>query len=226
MKREDTIRKIVACFNLGNSPNLNEAETAILMARNLMAKYKISEGELAKVRLYDDEIVIKKTSINMTNGRKYWVGMLAKVISEGFGCDVYSSQMKPRSRNREISIVGEKYDAEVANEAFRSAYLACNKKIIMISKISKNRRMSRDEEMSYGGGFANGIESAMKQQNEDDTGYALVMSTPQNVINYMQDLNIGKGKRVSVWLDADLERRGYADGVAHLRKQLDMEGIV
>ncbi|HKM13740.1 MAG TPA: DUF2786 domain-containing protein [Candidatus Methanomethylophilaceae archaeon] len=219
MKREDTIRKIVACLNLGSSPNLNEAETAILMARTLMAKYKISEKELASVRLYEDEVVTKTTSIHMTNGRKYWIGILAKVISEGFGCDIYSVQRKPRSRNREIVIVGEKYDAEVANEVFRSAYLACNNNILSLGQSSG--RLSRDRELSYGTGFAHGVKSAISQQDEDNTGYALVMSTPQNVVDYMHGLNIGKSTRTSACIDNNLQKKGYADGVAHLRKQLE-----
>lgn len=219
MNRESTIRKIVACLNLGSSPNMNEAQTAILMARNLMAKYKISEKELASIRLYEDEVVTKTTSIHMTNGRKYWIGILAKVISGGFGCDIYSVQRKPRSRNREIVIVGEKYDAEVANEVFRSAYLACNNNILSLGQLS------RDRELSYGTGFAHGVKSAISQQDEDNTGYALVMSTPQNVVNYMHDLNLGKSKGASACIDNSLLDKGYADGVAHHRKQLSTEAV-
>ena len=48
MDREAALEKIRKCLALSESPNENEARTALLMARRLMAEYKIgSSAELS-----------------------------------------------------------------------------------------------------------------------------------------------------------------------------------
>ena len=215
MSREDVVRKIIACLNLGESPNLHEAQAAIVTARRLMAKHKITERELAGVRLYKDEVVTLDTSLVTTNGRKAWIQWLAGTIADAFGCEIYMVHARRGSRNYGVTLVGEKHDVDVANKVLHSAYTACNANLLSLGKLS------RDEELSYGSGFNKGVASAIKEQDEEDSSLALVMSTPQTVVDFMRDLELGNPKTVRADLDDELHGSGYRDGVGHIRKKIE-----
>ena len=70
MDRDAALEKIRKCLALSSSPNENEARTALLMARRLMAEYKIGSGEeIAEGQMPEQRM----SSITYTTIRDNWV---------------------------------------------------------------------------------------------------------------------------------------------------------
>ena len=77
MDRDAALEKIRKCLALSSSPNENEARTALLMARRLMAEYKIGSGEeIAEGQMPEQRM----SSITYTTIRDNWVIDLLNLV--------------------------------------------------------------------------------------------------------------------------------------------------
>lgn len=81
MDYKDKIKKLLA---LAESPNENEAQAALLKARQLMAEHKIGEADLEEPE--DKEVLHKRTSVTFSKRRDGWISNLAVVIAENYCC--------------------------------------------------------------------------------------------------------------------------------------------
>ena len=85
------IRNLLA---LAESPNENEAKAALLKARELIAKHKLTETELAE----EEKQAVRdvRTDITCSKRRDPWIVGLSAVIGENYCCKGYRSHAKGR----------------------------------------------------------------------------------------------------------------------------------
>jgi len=87
------LNKVKLLINLANSPNPNEAETARAMADKLIAKYNISEEELAS--LEPKEFYGENEKLFTTSGIVSWKQQLAVAIAGYFDCQIVQEELIP-----------------------------------------------------------------------------------------------------------------------------------
>ena len=212
MNREDAIRKIVSCLALGDSPNEDEAKTALLMARRLMAKYKIEESE---IEVEDDNPVEQKETEHIFTYRSSaWKAAMAMVIAENHCCMSFC-QHRYRSKSYTIMFMGKSEDVRICIAAMNLAVAAVDEGIL-------RNHLKGDSAYAYANGFTRGLKKAYNKQNEENESYALVLSVPQEVRDYTDGLaesrSSAQRKRV---VDSAAYYKGFQDGEGHLTPRLE-----
>ena len=113
-ERERVLRKIKSCLALGASSNRNEAQTALRQAQTLMAKYRLSDDDVAATAV---------GSASRSAGVKdvpRWHRDLAAVSAQAFGCIVMRSMNRLVSLPAQFSFVGVAPGCELAAYAYDS----------------------------------------------------------------------------------------------------------
>lgn len=167
----DYTEKIRNLLALAGSDNEHEARSALLMARKLMAKHKISEQD---VGISDDRVIQQPTGIRYSARRDPWIYMLAGVIAEHHCCRNFQMREKNK-QTAEIGFMGFEEDTLLCKEIFIYA-------VDCVRSQTKKLRKTRGVQMadSYGFGFAVGLKDAyMVQQKEEN--WALVLAVPETV---------------------------------------------
>lgn len=209
MDRSDAIERIQKCLALGSSPNENEARTAILMARMLMAKYKITEAELHTPQ---DDVVELRTALTFTSRRNSYRGLLSAIIAENMCCISYGIHTY-RSKTYTIMIRGHERDARACVSALQLADAAIE---------TSTHGMMPEERHSYAIGFVAGLNQAFMDQTSDHKEWGLIMVTPQDVRD-MTALTTTMGWSVTdkPILDKEAFLMGVDDGHNHLNMRLE-----
>lgn len=225
LDREEAIDKIRKCLALSDSPNENEARTALLMARKLMASYKIEENELNVVR--NDEPEVRLSSVTYTTIRDNWMPNLMRMFSKRFCCECFSNR-EYGQKTRTASFVGLPSDVDVCVRAFEYT-------VAVIRSNCGGVRAKNDYRDSYARGFIRGLENAYKAQDAEleamlcnERSLTTVMSIPESVKKYSQEHFVTKPwKKRSYDTNIHAYTSGYYDGKNHLNKKLeeDPEGI-
>lgn len=177
----EKVRKLLA---LAESPNEAEAKAALLKAQAIVAKYKIEEAQLGEGSKVD-EVATIPANISF-NSRTKWKSSVVNVLAEHMGCFSVVNHTR-RSQTYHLSLVGLKKDAGIAVEAAKFAVGFLSGQIeAMKKRLSKEypgapfRRYRDDMCLSYGLGFASGLECALKEQ-EKNNEWGLVMVMPTAV---------------------------------------------
>lgn len=207
----DKIRKLLA---LAESPNENEAKTALLMARDLMAKHKLSEAECreaAKQSVKDID-----TGVNCSKRLNPWLTDLASVIGEHYCCKAYTSRCYGCQTHR-IHFIGLEEDADVCSEIYSFAVGVIMNELKQIRKQLSDAKAAAINKAanSYGNGFTAGLLSLYdEQQQQKDQEWGLVLVTPAEVLDAVKDMNDGERLSKKTWEEIDLGRfdKGYKDG--------------
>lgn len=178
---KDKIRKLLA---LSESPNENEARAALLKARELMAKYKLSESDITPA----ENLEIKKiiTPVTYSKRRDSWANPLSSVIAENYCCKGGSLIYKGK-QTRQVEFVGFEDDVELCAKIFEYAIDCIHAGIKELRQnfapyfsAQKLNQMC----VSYGYGYVNGIDQAFKRQQEEmPREWAIVLTTPEQVLN-------------------------------------------
>lgn len=210
MDYKERIRKLLA---LAKSPEENEAKAALLKARALMAKHKLTEAEFAEVQTR----TVKKcvTSATFSMRRCPWINDLALIIGESYCCQAYLQHLKGK-RTYTVGFVGLEDDIEICLPIFRYA-LDC--------VMSKNKRTRKEWEGyparyvnsrcdGYGYGFVSGLRKAFDQQKaEHSTEWGLVLATPKEVTDAIKGFGqIDLRSQSSGQIDYREYQTGFADG--------------
>ncbi len=175
----DYVRKIHDLLALAESPNEHEARSALLKARKLMAKYKISENELADVK--DRQVVKKLTEITCSMRRDPWVMSLAGVISDHHCCKSYNHRKKGGQTSK-IGFIGFPEDVSMCEEIFIYAVNCVRSKTDKLRKSSGVKKAD-----GYGYGFCCGLNEAYNRQ-QDKENWDLVMVIPEGVKSMVKDM--------------------------------------
>ncbi len=222
MDREAALEKIRKCLALSSSPNENEARTALLMARRLMAEYKIGSPEEISGGQVPEQ---RETSITFTTIRDNWVLDLLNLMGPRYCCRPYSSKVY-RKKTRTAAFAGFPQDLDVCIPAFELAATTIRSNII-------RARMDSAEGDSYARGFIRGLESEYRRQDAEmmaesitERSLVTVMEVPEEVDDYV-DRNF-RTSRVSLRAyrrDDDAFSSGFSDGRNHLSRRVEGEPV-
>lgn len=202
----DYLKKIKDCLALAESPNEHEARAALLKARELMAKHKVSEQELNGTK--EQEVVRKKTGIDYSPRRDPWVYELAGVIALHHCCR--NAQIREKGRQvAEILFIGFEEDVAVCIDVFRYA-VDCVRS--MTKRLKKDKSVKAAD--GYGFGFAVGLKEAYDKQSEE--GWGLVLVVPEAVDASMKGMKKKSNPSQSKLNESD--SRMFIKGVQDGRK--------
>jgi len=175
---KEKIRKLLA---LAESPNEHEAKAALLKARQLMAEHKLTEAELKDVE--KQQVKDIRTDITCSKRRDPWIVNLSAVIGENYCCKGYRNH-NYGEQTQHIGFVGLEDDVEICVAIFKYAVDCILSEIKRIKKENDCYYSSYVKKLcdSYGYGFVNGIAAAFaKQQEENESGWGLVLVMPKEV---------------------------------------------
>lgn len=173
----DIKEKIKKLLSLATSSNEHEAKDALLKARALMAKHKLSETEFAEKPELRQHIC---KNISWTTDSGYvWMVELAKTIADNHCC-VASWSTPVRSHTHTLIVSGISDDLEICVTIIEYTFEYVMNKIKKFDKASSK--------ISYAKGFILGLQFAYEDQNEDNPEWALVVSKPKEVSDYENNL--------------------------------------
>lgn len=198
----DYITKIRNLLDLAESPNENEARAALLKARELMAKYKISEQNLEDAD--KQEVVRKLTGITYSERRDPWIAELGYVVAEHHCCKCIASKQKGK-QTKETGFIGLADDITVCMEVFKYA-VDC---VISHTKVLRTTG-GTNAANGYGFGFVTGLKDAYDNQRE----YGLILVVPETVNDAIKGLRKIRNNRTEKLKESDMGtfRHGYFDG--------------
>ena len=182
---KDKIRKLLA---LAESPVEAEAKIALLKARELMAKHKLTEAELGEAENQAVKNIL--TDITCSKRRDPWIINLSAVIGENYCCTGYRSH-NPGQQTQRIGFIGLEEDVEICTAIFKYAVDCALSEIKRLKKECRSYPTGYVKSLcdSYGYGFTAGVSEAFRKQQEDNKEeWSLVLVMPQEVINASQHL--------------------------------------
>lgn len=168
----DYTEKIRHLLALAESDNEHEARSALLKARRLMAKHKVSEQDIGQSK--NNKVIRCPSGITYSSRRDPWIYLLASVIAENHCCRNFQIRQK-KKQTAEIGFMGFEEDTLMCKEIFAYA-------VDCVRAKTKTLRKTRNTFAadSYGFGFAVGLKDAyMMQQKEEN--WALVLVVPKEV---------------------------------------------
>lgn len=180
--------KISKALRLGNNnTNENEAQSAILAAQRLMAKYHVSEedvNDFLNENEKQDAQVIEENADNEMNNDK-WKRKLMITIAKNFRCDVFY-------RGQKLIIVGAKEDILISKRVYLYA-----KQVILINfkqffkenyeNYAVNNSIRNKYKREYALGFIAGLSEKFEAQKVNSE-LSLVVVNPK-VKDYLSNIN-------------------------------------
>ena len=193
--REKLVTRIQKLLALASSnPSAAEAEAALLQARKLMAEHDVTEDDVVEKQ----DKVEAQTLIESGRMNDLKVAVLS-AIANAHRCTLLRSRGPLGTK---IKIVGFERDRAVVaalnDWAWRSVSAEADRFVKKQREAAKVRgfEMSRSDLLtvrrSFVLGFANGLSSAYKQQVKANPQWALVLSTPVEVKDYMDAVTKGR----------------------------------
>lgn len=214
---KDKIRKLL---KLATSPVEAEAQAALLKARELMMKYKLSELDIDDKDPKDIEIVTIRTEVTFTKYTDNWISSLANVIAENHCCQSFFTK-RYRAKQRHICFMGVKEDAELVEQIFYYARYCIYSRIDSLRAEYRvygyNITDLRPMTDSYAKGFIKGLNEQYELQNQKNQELGLVAVVPQEVKDYIDNLqSVDLGYRRSI--DQEAYAQGQEDGLRFTMK--------
>lgn len=205
----DIKERIQKLLSLASSNNENEAKAALLKAKELMIKYKISEADVNEKQ---DELVhiLCEDVVWTTDSGRVWMVDLCKIIAENYLC-VAAWQSKKGCRTYTLVITGMSEDASICKEVLAYALGFIRNEV----KILQHRHSQTDGktvESSYVKGFIMGLQMAFEDQEEDHPEWGLVAVKPEEVENYTKELGTKNVKTKKAGFDPLAFMKGQVDG--------------
>lgn len=202
----DYMTKIRNLLDLAQSPNEYEARSALLKARQLMAKHKIAEHDLEDT---SDQLVEEKgTEITYSARRDPWINELAATIASHHCCRQFQLRRKGK-QTAKIGFVGFEEDLAICMEVFKYA-VDCVRSMTNALR-RKNGAKAAD---GYGFGFVMGLMEAYDKQQKEE-GWGLVLVTPEAVNDRVGRMAKRKAHTAAKRLEqSDIRsfRKGIQDG--------------
>lgn len=203
---KDKIKKLLA---LGTSPNENEARSALLKARELMAKNKLSEEDFEEVKKADLKTIICEDIKWTTDSGYIWMTDLCKVIADNYCCTA-AWQTRRGTRTHTLVIAGIGEDADLCKEVITYAVDYVKS---AIKRLERRSALGHDAvASSYAKGFILGLELAFEEQKDEHPEWGLVVMKPQEVTDYENGLGNKSVRTKKKDFDPLAYMRGQNDG--------------
>jgi len=185
-KAKDKIAKLLA---LAGSHNDHEAKAALLAARRLMARYKLTERDVEREK---DDLNRAESEYSFSGIKNIWILEIARVIGKHHRCGVCSSGKKG-SQIQHVLFVGLNDDAAISNVILS---YACEHVFEWGDSIRRkhepgtlSRSILKGYTLNYALGFAEGLDAKYEEQNRSgDPGMELMVIVPQEVNDFMGTL--------------------------------------
>jgi hypothetical protein len=156
--RNKIVERIKLLFNLGKSPNENEAASAIAMAKKLMDEHKISQIEIDKTKTNGlDEKHTDLTVIQIEHS------LIISLLIKHFHVRIYTLKRQNRVKQY-VSFIGQKDDVDIAYYMFQL--------LVKIFRNLWNKREKKNvklERNSYMIGLAEGIGDLLTKQSKEQS---------------------------------------------------------
>lgn len=177
MENKDIIDKIKKLLELGDkekNSSETEAESAMLKAQELMAKYEITLEMTEKSEIsYNHEICDSKWNMGFRKP-------LAVVIANNFRCETYL-----KGRGGQVVFFGHAVDARIAREVFEFAYnFAMREGNRCYNKYYQMGKNTQGVFNSYTRGFIVGMERKLSEQS-----VALMVVKPADVKEKYEEMS-------------------------------------
>ena len=206
------IKKLLA---LSESPNEEEAQSALLKAKEFMMKYKLTESDIPDADIKDKNIIQLYTQIECTRRTEFWRAQLAQVIADNYCCKSFLRHPKGK-KSRKIFIIGYEDDAQICNNLIHYALNSIWSKFVEIrSEYNSNYGYTvsqcRPYTDSYALGFIRGLSDMYDQQKESHPEWGLVVVKSSEVTDFTKNLSTVSGSNNSS-LDSEEYSKGVLDG--------------
>ena len=204
---KERIKKLLA---LATSTYEAEAMAAMLKAKELMAKHKLTEDDFEEAK--DQKLVhlACKDIRWTTDSGEIWIAELCRVIAENYCCaTAWSTPYKTRTHILEIIGMGE--DAEICKHVITYAVGFVRGSI----KVQRRKQRYSDPKSvaaSYAKGFIEGLEMAFEDQRDEHPEWGLVIVEPQEVKKYKDGLKSKKVRTRSTEFNPLAHLKGFNDG--------------
>lgn len=175
---KEKIRRLLA---LAESPVEAEAQAALLKARELMAKYKLTEQECKETE--PQNVVRLYTGITCSKRRDPWCIPLSAIIGNNYCCKGLRTH-QARCQTQEVGFIGFEDDVILCVDLFKYAVDCVRSEVKRIKKqyadYGADYIKSRCD--SFGYGFATGLRAAFEAQTaEKAQEWGLVLVMPREV---------------------------------------------
>ena len=220
MTAPQAIEKINKLLALSASSNPNEATNALVMARKLMAQFKLSEKDLDVAKpnklktLYYDELTF-------SGRRNMWMLSLGRVVANYHCCGVVRGT-QGKSTVGKIGFVGLDDDPDLAHVIFHYAVDHIRKKEFAMRRGMYAEKCYSEPYINaqvkeyitnYGEGFSKGLKQKYLEQNaETCEETALVLVQPKQVTDYLSGISKTKIKFAAVSSSRRAHEDGYSAG--------------
>lgn len=203
---KERIKKLLA---LGESTNEHEAQSALLKARELMAKHKLSALDFEDPK--DAKVSHIECDVSWTtdSGNNWMVG-LANVICGNYCCASAWRTVRG-TRTHQLVITGVGDDVEMCKVVVEYAAGFVLKRI-KIQQRKLGKEGSKSIATSYADGFILGLEIAFEDQKESHKEWGLVLVKPKEVKEYEESLGTRTVKSPKTMKNASAFMAGHDDG--------------
>lgn len=217
-----TVReKIEKLLALAGSPNENEAKAALLKAKELMAKNKLTEADFEDLKKQELKTFKCEDITWTTDSGRIWMAKLCKLICDEYLCVAAWNTMRG-TRTHTLVITGMEEDLEVCKSAVGYAVGFVEDQIEHLQR--KYRRQDpKAIANSYAEGFILGLEMAFEEQKEEHPEWGLVVVKPEEVKGYEESLGSKSVKTKKSDFNPLAYMKGQTDG-QNFNKRKILEG--
>lgn len=204
---KERIRKLLA---LASSPFEGEAMVAMLKAKELMAKHKLSEADFEEVKK-QKMVHLRVDDIKWTtDSGEIWMANLCKIIAENYCC-VTAWDVPYKTRTHILQVTGMEEDVELCAEVIKYAVGFVRG---AIKSMQRKYRMNDPKTIasSYASGFTQGLEMAFEDQKDEHPEWGLVIVKPEEVRQYEESLGQKSVRTRKTGFDPLAHTRGFNDG--------------
>lgn len=207
----DIKEKIAKCLSLANSPEQEEARAALLTARKLMAKHKLTEEDVQEKA--SQKLIKALVNAHFTRMTDAWACSLAKIAAEHHCCATYCSSYSG-GKVYTVGFIGLEEDFKICKQVFLYAYEFVKKEAERITKeMNVGASKKRIAKNSYGIGFCSGLKEAYKEQDKLNEEWGLVLVMPPEVNDSLKSMSKRKvNNQKHIDNNSALINKGYQDG--------------
>lgn len=204
---KDKIKKLLS---LASSSNENEAKAALLKAKELMAKNKLTEEDFEESGNYELKRFVCDNISWTTDSGKIWMVKLCDILCNNYCCSA-SWNVAKGSRTYKLVIVGLGEDAEICKEVVEYAVGFVENTIKCLHR-KYRREDPKSISNSYADGFILGLELAFEDQREEHPEWGLVVVKPKEVSKYENNLRSKSVKTKETGFSPLAYLKGQTDG--------------
>lgn len=199
MDVKDKIKKLLSLA--GNNPDIEEVKQALLKARELMAKYKLSEEDIKEDRGEVEFLTVEDVKWTTDSGYT-WVTSLANTIATHYCCA--AAWWTPYgTRTHILRLAGFKDDLAICEQVIKFAFHFV---------ASKKRWLGSSGVISYGKGFSLGVKEALSSQDKEHQEWGLVVVVPKEAQDWKNSLKNKEIKVKATFFDQVAYNNGFVEG--------------